>query len=182
MKQLLFVLLFPTICVAQQPTTFDSASYTFTGIEKVEGIPALVLRSRAKFFLYQTFNSLTDVIAYDDPDGGVLMLTCNIGFKIKRPRDKDSIYGGYLVTGVKLLFHQGTYKYYLFNFTHYAGSSKITFSGGILANIRTTNKYMEPAEWQTIRISAKDYIQAFINQLTTAMRSDDLDPDNPDFR
>jgi hypothetical protein len=182
MKKILLIVLLPIAAQAQQtiPAGIDSFSFVYTGIQQVPGVSARIIQSRARLFIAETFLNPHEVTKYDDTDGGIFSAVCLITLRIKRPKDKDSADFGTLSLPMTLLFRNGKYKYEFSQITH-QGDRVQFYNGGLLTNKTPIDRLMDKRDWQLARLSSPAYIQAFIDRVSAALQSDDLDPDKADF-
>ena len=181
MKKLLLILLLPIAAHAQQsiPANIDSFSFAYNGIQQVPGVSARILQSRARWFIAYTYQNPHDITRYDDTDGGIFSAVCLISLRIKRPKDKDSINFGTLSLPMTLLFRNGKYKYEFSQITHQGKGG--FYNGGLLTNKIPADRLMEKSDWELTRISARTYVQEFLDEFNAALQNDDLDPDKSDF-
>jgi Domain of unknown function (DUF4468) with TBP-like fold len=181
MKKLLLILLLPLAAHAQQaiPANIDSFSFVYTGIQQVPGVSARIIQSRARLFIAQTYQNPRDITRYDDTDGGIFIAFCTIEVLIKRPKTRDSTNFGTLTLPITLHFRNGKYKYDCSQITHQGKGG--FYNGGLLTNKVPADRLMEKSDWLLARISARNYVQEFLDEFNAALQSDDLDPDKSDF-
>ncbi|HVU57612.1 MAG TPA: hypothetical protein VHD83_21260 [Puia sp.] len=181
MKQLLaFLLLLPAISFAQKINP-DSLSFVYSGVGQVN-MPARILQSRARLYI-QDLSGASVRTKVDDLDGNVLLFEITLPLAYKEsPGVIDSSYLGNLVFAVKIICKDGRYKYSCYQVSQQGAGTNIA-TGGWLSNVKPIcgTFFISLGKWRAAKLSAHQYILNCIAGLQTAMNSNEIDPDNPDF-
>lgn len=177
----LLLLLLPTMGLAQKINP-DTLSFVYSGIEQVENVPARLLQSRARLYL-QDISGARVATKVDDLDGDVLLFEISLPLAYKEsPGLTDSSYLGQLIFSVKVVCKDGKYRYSCYQVNQQGGNTNIA-TGGWLSNVKPIcgTFFISMSKWRAAKLSAHQYIKNMVNGLRAAVRSNEIDPSNPDF-
>ncbi|HEY8968255.1 MAG TPA: hypothetical protein VIM64_04165 [Puia sp.] len=182
MTRLFLLLLVSPVMGFAQKINPDTLSFVYSGVEQVDNIPARLLQSRARLYI-QDISVARVTTKVDDLDGNVLLFEVSLPLAYKEsPGLTDSSYLGQLVFSVKVICKDGKYRYACYQVSQQAGNSN-TYTGGWLSNIKPVcgTFFISMLKWHAAKLSAHRYILNLIAGLQAAMKSNEIDPSNPDF-